>query len=61
MRYLYSLGVISNINYANGNREIYSIIRNERTQLDDSLKMIIHSGLIKGLNTYQYESDEKNF
>lgn len=58
MRYLYSLGVISNINFANGTRELYSIIRNERTQLDDSLKMIIHSGLIKGLNTYQYD-DEK--
>lgn len=57
MRYLYSLGVISNINYVDGSRELYSIIRNERTQLDESLKMILHSGLIKGLNTYKYEID----
>jgi hypothetical protein len=55
MRFLYTLGVISNINYANGERELYSIIRNERTQLDDNLKMILHSGLIKGLHTYQYD------
>lgn len=58
MRYLYSLGVIYNINMTNSKRELYSIIRNERTQLDDSLKMIIHSGLIKGLNTYQYDEED---
>lgn len=57
MRYLYSLGVISNVNYANGERELYSIIRNERTQLDDSLQMILHSGIIKGLSTYQYNAE----
>lgn len=55
MRFLYSLGIISNVNYANGERELYSIIRNERTQLDDTLKMVLHSGLIKGLSTYQYD------
>ena len=54
MRYLYSLGVLMNINYVKGGREFYSIIRNERTQLDENLKMMLHSGLLKGLSTIKY-------
>jgi hypothetical protein len=55
MRFLYRLGVIMNINEINGQREFYSIIRNERTELDERLKMMLHSGIIKGLHTYEYE------
>jgi hypothetical protein len=55
MRFLYRLGVIMNINEINGQREFFSIIRNERTELDDNLKMMLHSGIIKGLNTYEYD------
>lgn len=55
MRFLYRLGVISNINHKNGKREVFSIIRNERTELNDSMNMILHSGIIKGLHTYEYE------
>lgn len=55
LRFLYRLGVIMNINETNGQREIFSIIRNERTELDDNLKMMLHSGVIKGLNTYEYD------
>jgi len=56
MRFLYRLGVIMNINEMNGQREFYSIIRNERTELDDRMKMMLHSGIIKGLHTYQNEN-----
>ena len=56
MRFLYRLGVIMNINELNGQREFYSIIRNERTELDDRMKMMLHSGVIKGLHTYQNEN-----
>lgn len=55
MRFLYRLGVIMNINDVNGQREIFSIIRNERTELDERMKMMLHSGLIKGLHTFEYE------
>ena len=55
MRFLYRLGVIMNINDVNTRREVYSIIRNERTELDDRMKMMLHAGIIKGLHTYQYE------
>lgn len=53
MRYLYRLGVIMNVNQVNNHTEIYSIIRNERTELDERMKMKLHYGIIKGLNTYE--------
>jgi hypothetical protein len=55
MRFLYRLGVIMNVNENSDQREIYSIIRNERTELDDRMNMMLHSGVIKGLHTYQTE------
>ena len=55
MRFLYRLGVIMNINQVNGQTEYFSIIRNERTELDERMKMKLHSGIIKGLNTYDHE------
>ena len=56
MRFLYRLGVIMNINQVNGQTEYFSIIRNERTELDERMKMKLHSGIIKGLNTYDHET-----
>ena len=53
--YFYTFHELMNINEINGQREFYSIIRNERTELDDRMKMMLHSGVIKGLHTYQYE------
>ena len=44
-----------NINQVNGQTEYFSIIRNERTELDERMKMKLHSGIIKGLNTYDHE------
>lgn len=51
MRFLFRLRVIMKINEINGQREFYSIIRNERTELNERLKMMFNSGIIKGLHT----------
>ena len=55
MRFLYKLGVINNINIYKGKSEVFSVIRNERTELNDTLKMVLHPGVIKGLHTYEYD------
>jgi hypothetical protein len=52
MRFLYRLGILYNVNINKGTREFYSIIRNERSELDDNMKMQLHSGILKGLHTY---------
>lgn len=55
MRFLYNLGVLNNINFQRGKKEVFSVIRNERTEINESLKMVLHPGLIKGLHTFEYD------
>jgi hypothetical protein len=52
LRYLYDLGIISNIQFGKNGAGLYSIIRNEKSKYDPQMKAVIHSGLIKGLYTY---------
>ncbi|MFP2997793.1 hypothetical protein ABN763_17910 [Spongiivirga sp. MCCC 1A20706] len=52
LRYLYELGIISNIQFGKNGTGLYSIIRNEKSKYDPKMKAVIHSGLIKGLYTY---------
>lgn len=53
LRYLYSLGIIQNINSSDNRTEYFSIIRNERSSYEPRLKAVLHSGLLKGLYTFQ--------
>lgn len=52
LRYLYELGIISNIQFGKNGAGLYSIIRNEKSKYDPQMQAVIHSGLIKGLYTY---------
>lgn len=52
LRYLYELGIISNIQFNKNGAGLYSIIRNEKSKYDPKMKAVIHSGIIKGLYTY---------
>ncbi|REE84463.1 hypothetical protein BX611_0007 [Lutibacter oceani] len=52
LRYLYELGIISNISFGKNGAGIYSIIRNDKSRFDPKMKAVLHSGLIKGLYTY---------
>lgn len=55
LRYLYSLGIIQNINFTDRRTEFFSIIRNEKSNYEPKLKAVLHSGLIKGLHTFYRE------
>ena len=52
LRYLYSLGIIQNVNFADERTEFFSIIRNEKSNYEPRLKAVLHSGLFKGLHTF---------
>lgn len=52
LRYLYSLGIIQNINFSDHRTEFFSIIRNERSNYEPKLDAVLHSGLFKGLHTF---------
>lgn len=52
LRYLYELGIISNIQFGKNGAGIYSIIRNEKSKYDPKMKTVVHSVIIKGLYTY---------
>lgn len=52
LRYLYSLGMIQNINFIENRTEYFSIIRNDKSNYEPRLKAVLHSGLIKGLYTF---------
>ncbi len=54
LRYLYELGIISNINFSS-RVELFSIIRNEKSSYEPKMKAILHSGLLKGLHTFYDE------
>lgn len=53
LEYLYSVGIIMNINPRGKNTEYYSIIRNERSRLNRDLKIMTHEGFYFGLYTSQ--------
>lgn len=53
LRYLYELGIIQNVNITKFRTEYYSIIRNEKSTYESSKDAVLHSGLIKGLNTFR--------
>ncbi|WP_299157045.1 hypothetical protein [uncultured Christiangramia sp.] len=53
LRYLYELGIIQNINFSKSRTEFYSIIRNEKSTYEPTMKAELHSGLIKGLHTFR--------
>ena len=52
MRYLYDLGLLCNINKMGNRTEVFSIIRNENSEVDTDLSLALHQGIKKGLNTY---------
>jgi hypothetical protein len=52
LRYLYDLGIVSNIQFGKNGASLYSIIRNEKSKFDPKMKAVIHSGILKGLYTY---------
>lgn len=52
LRFLYENGIICNINKKDNRTEVFSIIRNESSQIDNALKIALHQGMKKGLNTY---------
>jgi hypothetical protein len=47
---LYSIGIIMNVNnYSNGKREIFSIVRNDRSVFNHDLRILTHYGFYKGI------------
>lgn len=54
LEYLYSVGVIFNINPRGIDTEIFSIIRNDRSKLNRDLKIITHEGFYVGLYTSKF-------
>ena len=49
LKYLYSFGIIHNVNFKGGQREMYSIIRNDRSVFNRDLKIQTHMGFYLGL------------
>jgi hypothetical protein len=50
LNYLYSVGIILNVNYlSNGRREIFSITRNDKSVFNQDLRIMTHQGFYKGI------------
>jgi len=55
LNYLYSVGIILNVNnYARGKREIFSITRNDKSVFNQDLRIMTHSGFYKGIYTSKF-------
>lgn len=55
LRYLYSVGVVQNVNFRSGNStEYFSIMRNDQSTLNPDLLVQLHPGFWKGLHTSTY-------
>lgn len=54
LKYLYSFGIIHNVNYKGGKRDMYSIIRNDRSVFNRDLKIQTHTGFYLGLYTSKF-------
>jgi hypothetical protein len=53
LRYLYSLGMIQNVNITSSRTEYFSIIRNERSRYEPKMRATLHPGIIKGLHAFE--------
>lgn len=49
LKFLYSLGIIFNVNPRKGFTEVYSIIRNDRSVFNRDIKIMTHPGFYNGL------------
>lgn len=54
LKYLYSFGIILNVNYRKDYTEYFSVIRNDKSTFNRDLKIQIHPGFWKGLHTSTY-------
>ena len=56
LKFLYSLGIIFNVNPRKNMTEIYSIIRNDRSVFNRDIKIMTHPGFYNGLYTSKFMS-----
>jgi len=55
LNYLYSVGIILNVNmHRDGTREIYSIVRNDRSVFNQDLRIMTHYGFYKGIHISKF-------